>query len=284
MAYWCYFIDSHINKLLNRIKEHRVITFPRDKNYIEGDVIIIYKTGKHSGFLGYIRLAGKAINNLTKGKPKYTIFDDITFSSVYAPLKTCNLFEEVDLVNKKKNIVGEIEQFIKEFNKCLLTNEMLLQLSDELGEHLRFRIRKNLSHPHVDIEPKHKPPKPIVEKPIITSKYLIPILVIPCKQFKKDIAPKITKDVDTMLLYEHIEMCRRCNIINNNERITIDRLKTLKTKYRPLETHDDVVLLEKMMYNLEYCTSSSLRLVLIDDIESKHNKCYFIVGMMDKEY
>lgn len=303
MSYWCYFLQNNVEQVLQNIIKHRTITFPKCKNHAENDIIIIYRIGKHSGFWGYVRTETTAYTN--NEQHKYIIFNDEAMNMYYSKIKTIHVFKQISVVNKKKNIIGNTETFVREFDNQLVKHQIILQLSNELGEHLRTRILLKLRSPIVDadieqkVTPKCKEVNEVKEV-IVKSEYIIPILVVPCKKLAK------IKDINDDTFLMHIKECRKCDMTNNNERITLDMLIGKQIKLRIFNNCEDIKALVEMYHSLEICKTNNIKVVYIDrqndgsdehemieeksdddaeiDVCKVYNHCYFIVGRMDKEY
>jgi hypothetical protein len=290
MAYWCFFLHFWDYRIIENIKEKRYITFPKKYNIQISDVILIYNTiGRFGGFVGYVRVNNILKSNLNEnGTPKNGIFDDRTLNRYIVPIEFCKLLKKPII---KKNIFGEEQKFMTEFLKYLHANNHVVNMSDELGKHVRRYIKnyREITIPKTSISPAQKKVNVAekVVKPMLIrkSKFIIPIMIVPCGEFKREIK---TIDIDDRIqwIFDHIAFCRKCDITNNNERVSVDTIyDNVITPYK-MTDDDEISTLLDVYHSADYykilgMKKNNMTIVKIFNKESEYHRCYCIVGKLD---
>lgn len=296
VMYTCYFLDQMTLKIMEMIKEKMVITFPMKHKLNIGDVILLYiKNGNKSGFIGYVKIFREVSNNYDE---KGDIVIDIFGNSVYDKYKSSISYVKIVKNARKIKTIVESKEYVDEFLKFKKrkTNGCLKKMNDTLGKMIRVFL-----HNHGDDDekipectesemPKLKPiPKPIMKekKHIIKSKYLIPILLVPCDDFKETI--EVTEhDKKSEWVYNHIIHCRGCNITNNNDRISIDTLKDINMSFHKMRDVEDIGKLLTSYHMMDYYNddkmeTTNIKLIKVIYKRLMYDKCYFIIGRLNEK-
>ena len=282
MVYWCYFLHSWDAKIIENIETHNVITFPVPAQISENDVIIIYNRKKPAGFVGYVRA-----NSILEGnKKKIMIFDDRTLNKNIILIKYCALFKSSI---KKSSIFGDDKNITNEFMKHVHADKYMVNLTSSIGLLIQRFIRsytvpkKTKTHKKVKKTCSEKKCENQVK--IKKSMYIIPIMIIPCKEFNKQFAD-IDKENRAPWIFSHITSCRLCDITNNNERISIDMLSGFNMKYKVYSDDEKIMGLldtyHKMgYYKMENIDEKNLRIIRMNNIDSNYHKCFCVVAKLD---
>lgn len=274
MSYWCYFTDTMNEDVKQKITEECVITLPCKPEIAPGDKIILYSKGK---FTGYMESIDRVKSNLREnGNPKVPVFMD----NIYNVHKLrINLYRLTVKGFRKAEVFAGNEQFRNGFEKHLKRGEYIALIGIDLGGYI---IKYIQDHPEVVKE------KKVVEKikPVIVEEFnkpschIIPILIIPCKDIKKELK-KYDGTSRIQVLLNHVLSCRVCDVTNNNSRVTIasiiDRIKTYYRMANPVE----VASLLKRYQSLSYYDAGKNRLIKIVDTINMYYGCYFLIAKLD---
>lgn len=290
--YWCYFLNSWNDKVIENIEDKKVITFPVKSTIVAGDVIFIYiRNGTDGKFTGYIRASDNSRSNLDEhGNYTYKIFDDRTLNKFVVNIKYCKILTKKI---QKKCIFGEEKKYIAEFGKYLRNHKYLVNISDDLGKIIHQYIKHYLKYDNStnsestvsEISNESDNIKSEINQvQIKKSRYIIPIMICPCEEFYKRI-----KDIDNERIHwllEHISYCHMCNITNNNERVTLDMIYDKIIIYNKMTDDDEITTLLESYHTLDFYKAKNLKencmkIIKIYNENNEYHKYYCIVGKMD---
>jgi len=153
----------------------------------------------------------------------------------------------------------------------------------DMGEYIccYLDIHKNDTK-HNDKKRNSKHHTPVIEECNTKSYFMIPIIIIPCHEIKLEL--KICpEDNRTNLLLNHVNVCRNCNINNNNERIQLNMISDKIRKYYRMTHTDEVNTLINTYQTLLFYKNRRITMIKICDKINKYYGCYFIVGKLDRE-
>jgi len=250
----------------------------------DNDVVLLYviKNGSNKcGFLGYVRVSDKLKENKDKnGKIRHGLTDDQTFNKYITSIKSIKLFEK----RIGRSVVFKEEEDNKKFGLRVNSHKPIVEILEGLGK----CAHDFLKHYDESIEIKKKPEKIKKEIPIIKSKYIIPILVIPCKEFIDDIQ-KVDVEDKIQWIFDHIMFCRRCEINNNNDRVSLDMICCGIVSYKKFKSKEEIKPLVKKYHSLDYYETTELEENNTTVIKIFHKKyvydnCYFLISKLDREY
>jgi type III secretory pathway component EscR len=233
----------------------------------------------------------------SRQKYKYELFTDRTFSNFYVELKFTKFFKKHI---EKKDIFGDNKDFFSEFAKQTRLKEQITQISDEIGNVIR-KYLKEYNEPEDEETTDEESDKESddeneddtddtdneqvvqkVEKPEIKSCFIIPIMIIPCKTFKQELL-KITEATRVKSVFKHVSNCKKCDLTNNNERVSLDMVN-IDMPYYKMTDKDEVYSLLQIYHSLSYYETKRFRMIEILDEKSDYFGCFCIIGRMQKEY
>lgn len=283
MVFWCYILTYIDDNIISNIVNKKYLTIPIKRKIEKNDIIVFYIKNSNNGFIGYVRSKGKLENNIINNKVDVEIFRDKLMNSYGIPIKYSKF---IDKRIKKVHIWGDNEKMIKEFKKYLNSGEIFHQMSDELGTKIRDFIKE---YQEVDVSEKtvvvtERPTTPIIS----TSKFIIPILIIPCKKFHRKFK-KIEADEKIQWIFEHITFCKLCDITNNNDRVSIDMIYGKTLSFYKMTDEDEIETLINIYYHMDYYKINGMRdnyfkIIRIYNSDNLYHKCLCIIGKLDVAY
>jgi hypothetical protein len=300
MKYWCYILTRWELDILKKISKKMVVTIPNKYRIDINDTIFFYNKKNPFGFLGYAITNDAIVLNIKKNNEYiYEIFIDKTFNNYYVELNDVNF---INVPINKKNIFCDNKDFIFEFKKCLRIKEEIVQLSNELGIKIKKFIKMYQKYSEDNENEKkiidkskiqHKKTtgkkKKLIKKeneknniPEVKSKFLIPIMIIPCKILKNYVG-KLENIKKSRAIIKHIKECKKCDLTNNNDRISLDILPK-DMLYYEMTNKEELVTLLKIYHSLEYYDTKRFRIIEILNKKKYYNNCFCIIGRMEKEY
>lgn len=282
MTYWCYILTYIDDNILSNIVEKQYITIPIKRKLDKEHIILFYIKNSNNGFIGYVRTRGIIENNIIKNKTKIEIFKDKLMNTYRVPISYSKFLNKRI---KKIHIWGENKLLMKEFKKYSISGEVFHQVSDELGISTRAYLK---NYEEVDIS--EKPPEIVKEiKPeIVTSKFIIPIMIVPCQKFHHKFK-KIDPDEKIQWIFEHITFCKKCDITNNNDRVSIDMIYGKTMSYYKMNDEDEIQTLLNIYYHLDYykirgMKDNYFKIIRIYNSDNCYHKCLCIIGKLDLAY
>lgn len=119
------------------------------------------------------------------------------------------------------------------------------------------------------------------------SKYIIPILVIPCERFHKKIK-KIHKNDKIQWLLDHILYCRKCEITNNNTIVSFEKIYDCDIIYEVIHNTIEIndifqSYISMSHHKLTNINENTMKLIKVYRKRNDYHKCYFIVGKLDSQ-
>lgn len=274
MVFWCYFLDKWDTKIEKQICTNNVVTFPIKRKLSDGDLVIFYIKGG-DGFIGYVRIAERMEHNIDKkGKSIINIFPDKLLNEYSAVIKFNKFLKKGIML---KDISNTNMVYGNKIKALLMKHEYFMNMQEEVGDFIRLAIKE-----------KYADTMEIIPQVILKSKYLIPILIIPCEKMRTEMR-KISEDDKIQWLFDHIAYCRKCDITNNNERIGFDLIYDKAMTLRKMTDYDEIEELIDTYYGVGYYKKKSLkenhmRIIKITNNTSYYNGCYCIVGKLDTSY
>lgn len=276
MSYWCYFLTIWTKKIIEQITEKNIITFPRKFDCNPNDVVVIYyKNGYQSGFVGFVKLNSTVIKN----KQNMSIFDDKNMNCFVAQVSNHKLFENP----VKRSIIFLDNDMNKKIGNILRKNDYLRTIPTDMGIHIKKYFRNNTDNA-TNIKQKSKKVEIKVIKPE-KSDSLIPIAIVPCEEFLNNIKT-VNADDKIQWIFDHIVFCKKCDVTNNNDRITFDMIFDKIIDYDKFTELDDIDDLIDAYHNVDYYQKlkikvNHIKIIKINNKLSEYHKCYFIVGKLD---
>lgn len=292
MKFWCYFLGSWNEELLSKIVEQQMVTFPEKHKMIIDDTIFFYNKHHPYGFMGYVRVSDALTLNLNKyGKYVVELFNDKTFNKYYVEIKFAKFLHKPI---GKKLIFNDNTSFMSEFKKHLKIKDHIINISDDVGKSIRSYIRdyqeelectddeENNPDDKENTETSDSENENNEEKPDIKSRFIIPIMIIPCKKFKQDIE-SITDNERPQWIFDHVNNCKKCDLTNNNDRVTMDMIPCDMAFYRMTDEEEIETLLDAYQ-SLSYYETRRFRMIEINNEENDYHQCFCIIGRLKEEH
>lgn len=276
--YWCYILSSYDNKIINTIIDESLIIFPNRNNIIIGDIVIMYaKHGKSNriGFYGYAQIS----SIIEKHKKDIDCFRAI--------VKHRNI---LGVPIRKKQLLDGHQNYVQidnEIRKIILNDsDSCVHISSEIGQIIRELLRKHAKQ--INQTEQVKTDTCVHNIEISKSKFLIPIIIVPCETCKTK-TTNMTSEKCIDYIFSHIALCRKCDITNNNERVSIDMLYGMMVSFYVIsnETKIDKILYAyhtQSYYVINEQENDSLRLIKINDKNNDYYECFCIVGKLKHAY
>jgi hypothetical protein len=279
MNFWCYILSDLQDNILSKIQKYNYITFPFKKEIIHNDIIFFYiKNNANSGFQGYIQIDGEMKNNVKN----IEIFNNKIMNTFICSVKYIKIMNKII---KKSHIFGKIKYLNNEFDKYKKSHNVFHQISDDLGVIIRNYLKNYTEIKKEKIIkdiPKEK------EKEVITSKFIIPILIVPCKKFHRKYK-KINSNLKIQWILNHISFCKLCDITNNNDRVSIDMIFGKTISYYKMTDEDEINTLLDLYFHLDYYKIKSMKenyfkIIRIYNSNNLYHKCFCIIGKLDTAF
>lgn len=291
MKFWCYFLSHWKSDILDKISDICVITTPTKHKITLNDTIFLYNRLAPYGFIGYVRVGDDLLSNINgSGECKYEIFDDKTFNNFYAKLKFDKFLENpID----RKDIFGDNKDLHSEFAKKMRVKEQIIQVSDEIGIIVKKYIKnfKKSTNGKDKVEKenmekkskrKNNNKKREEEKIETKSHFIIPIMIIPCKNLRRDVL-EYDDNGCTGFIFKHVSNCKKCDLTNNNDRVSLNMINSDIPYYEMIDT-DEISTLLNTYHSLKYYKTKHCRVIKIMNDESDYFGCFCIIGRLDKKY
>lgn len=272
--YWIYYFCSTSEKIKDRLKRYKEITFPRHRNIFAGEIIILInkmRTTKH--IIGYVTLSDKMTSNKNDETTYRTqIFDDLTYCRYSAPIKENVIikgltYEKIfgkDIINL--NLLNSYDKYDSELQTCHTSvGDIILSKIKEMSKDSTTKVKKY---------------KELNEKKI--RKYLIPIMIVPCDDIKKELREYYDEDKYKILL-RHILKCDECDVTNNNGLVSIDQLRKNIFAYYIMKDIEEVSTLLEIYHELSEYKTKKYILIRICDRLDEYYGCFCLVGKIKNE-
>jgi hypothetical protein len=282
--FWLYIIEHNYFNEFNKTNKKAITTY----NYVElmkNDTIIIYKKGSSSGFIGYCN----ASSHLKKRSKK--IFSNNNLNKFSVNISRLKIF---DKQIKNKSVFEEVQKFDNYFktqqsftNKYIRGNCIFNAISLDYGEVIFKKLKSNIKY--VKKKKEVKKEKTIISENKNTLN-LIPIMIVPLKQFKN------VYGIDNLDNFKEMCCSEYVDVTNNNPNAVFTILDNYKnTQFIKInkETNDDD---KKKYYDsaLDHylnCKKYELpdnnkkeftRIIYIEDNDDIYNGCFLITCIKDK--
>lgn len=314
VTYWCYYLHIFDERNIERLVKTNDITFPEKYDIKEKDVIFIYRRGKNSGFMGYVRSKDVIHRSITDDDD---IFDDKSFNKFMVNLSYIKILMEP---MKKGVVIKADKQLANELELGIKGGKFMRELTNELGRTIKSEMKTQdtqipemevatettetteeqsetsddtESETEIDSEGSSeyesddgrtmlmKINEMVEKRGCHLSRHLIPILIIPCNKLQTEMRDK--KITDAQYIIEHASECRYCDVTNNNDRIPLNMVQ--QQHYAPAYLLDDMESIESILddyYNMNYYSVKQTKVYKINNTESDYDGCYIVVGKMDK--
>ena len=255
MGYWCYTVNFDDNAF-DEIMDKRMITIPAKYDFSMNDRIILYiRENKKDriGFRGYIITTGKMKKSCIE------IFDAEYLNEYMMKVKYIH-FKKKPI--KKEDVITD-KKLLKEFLKINFFQDVLNKLSDKLGKFICSKFKD--------------------EPDTIRTKYIVPIMIIPCEDFYKKVYKFEDESDQIQWLFDHMSFCSSCDVTNNNKRASVDMVydKIIATRVYSDEDKINELIHEYHTVNCHInlkLKDNQFEIIKIDKIGYMYDNCYCIVG------
>ena len=291
MNYWCYFLSQWDTVILNKITKKYIITTPTKHKFIKDDIIFLYNRQIPRGFYGYARIDDNLVSNIEKtGKYIHEFFKDNAFNNFYANLKYIKFFKKPIERNK---IFLENKDLLRSFISKIKMREYILQLPNDIGVLLRKYMKgyveideneydTNTENSDIENGEVEKDQEIVDSEPEIKSRFIIPMMIIPCRKLKSELCGIIGRN-RVRKVFEHVSNCKKCDLTNNNERVSFDMVNQDMPLYE-MSDDDEIDTLLDIYYSLEYYKTRHFKMIEIINDVNDYFGCFCVIGRMNKAY
>jgi len=228
MKYWSYLIEPKYECVIRK-KKNDYLPSIRCDNVDEQDIIFICTKTKYK-----ITVFGVGIvKTKLKINDGMIIFGDDDLNKFRVKMETISYFDNIDI----RSILEQCITYgkTKWKSKSALTRKYFKghyffnELIDS-GPYIFKQIKKTVIMYSDDCETEYNESVSVSENIIDDPSFIIPILLIPCDEFKID------KNKSSKYVYDHLLKCSKCDLTNNNDfEIYPILLKGEKVRYLKLD-------------------------------------------------
>ena len=261
MGYWIFMVWNWRENYIKKMRKRKILTMDKARDIQIDDVVIFLnekQTPQH--IMGYVKTKTNIRPSIIG---EHQLFWSNKMNDYHCELETVKLMPNIKTSNK---MFRHKQEYIDFSEHCGKTKDMIFALPEHLGKQIEKFIDKAIRH-----------------KKDNRSKCMIPIMIIPCRKFRKKIDIVESR---IQWMFNHIFFCRRCDITNNNDRVTLDTVCRYNIEYMELTDPDVIRHLIDAYYSLRYYKSDHIKkrnmiVMRIKQNGDVYNDCYCIAGKLE---